>query len=353
MNSFGNNLRITLFGESHGNALGCVVDGLPAGFAPDMDALAFELKRRAPRSASESTSRRETDDFEIVSGLYNGRCTGAPLTAIFGNRDSRSEDYADNIPRPSHADLAARIKYGGFNDPRGGGMFSGRLTLPIVFAGALCKQLLLARGVRIASHILRIGAFTDARFDSIMTELPALDPMFPLIKPELKSNIEEFFSALRKEGNSVGGIVECAALGVPAGIGEPFFNGLESMVSHLVFSIPGVHGVEFGAGFEFADLLGSDANDPILPDFRTQTNNSGGINGGISNGMPLIMRAAFRPVPSIALTQKSVDLNTGEAVTLTIPGRHDCCVLPRACAAIEAALAIALYDTISPILLTQ
>ena len=349
MNSFGTNMHITLFGESHGAAIGCTVDGLPAGFAPDLDNVAFELKRRAPHGGIESTSRIETDDFEIISGIYDGKCTGAPLTVLFTNRDARSSDYSSNIPRPGHADLAAMIKYRGCNDPRGGGMFSGRLTLPIVFAGALCKQLLSSRGIRIASHIQKIGGIEDIRFNPMMIDFPKLDPFFPLIRADLREHIEEFFFDLRKRGNSIGGIAECAILGAVPGSGEPFFNGLESMISHILFSIPGVHGVEFGAGFEFAEFLGNEANDPILPDLTTASNHAGGINGGIANGMPIILRAAFRPVPSVKLPQKSIDTSTDETVTLEINGRHDCCILPRGCAVVEAAVAIALYDSMCPI----
>ncbi|MBR5948645.1 MAG: chorismate synthase [Clostridia bacterium] len=344
MNLFGNNVRISLFGESHGAAVGCTVDGLPAGFEPNVECIRFELNRRAPHSGTESTQRKETDDFNIVSGILNGKCTGAPLTVLFRNRDVNSTDYKTNIPRPSHADLAARIKFGGFNDPRGGGMFSGRMTLPIVFCGAIFKQILSNAGVRIASHIYKIGDLDDVPFRPVMTQFPVLDPFFPLINKELRRDIEYLFTALRESGNSVGGTVECAALGVPAGIGAPFFNGLESTIAHILFSIPGVHGVEFGAGFGFSEMLGSDANDPILTSLATETNNSGGINGGISNGMPIILRAVFRPVPSISLPQPSVNLDSGEAVILEIEGRHDCCILPRGCSVIEAAVAIALYD---------
>lgn len=348
MNSFGNNIHLTLFGESHGSAVGCTVEGVPAGFIPDLEAVAFELKRRAPHSGSESTSRMDSNEFELISGFYNGKCTGAPLTVLFRNKDVRSDDYKTNIPRPAHADLTAKIKYRGFNDPRGGGMFSGRLTLPIVFAGALCKQLLASRGIRIASHIQRIGGIADMNFDPMMTDFPALDPFFPLLNTELRKHIEDYFAALRKSGNSIGGVVECAALGFPAGIGEPFFNGLESAISYILFSIPGIHGVDFGTGFELAEMLGSDANDPILASMKTATNHAGGINGGISNGMPIILRTVFRPVPSISLPQQSIDLSTGKAVTLEINGRHDCCILPRGCAAVEAAVAIALYDAMLP-----
>lgn len=344
MNTIGTKLRLTLFGESHGPAVGCTIDGLPAGFSPDLNHAAFELKRRAPHSGIESTSRAETDSFKIVSGMHTGACSGAPVTAIFRNADARESDYSNLPPRPSHADLAASIKYRGFNDPRGGGMFSGRLTAPIVFAGTLCRQLLLEKGVRIASHILKIGSVCDERFDPMMTEFPELDPFCPLIRAERKRDLEDLFSSIRSTGDSIGGSVECAVLGLPVGIGSPFFDGLESAISHLVFSIPGVHGIEFGAGFDFASMKGSEANDPILPSLRTATNHSGGINGGISNGMPLIFRAAFRPVPSVSVPQRSIDPNSGEQITLELMGRHDCCILPRGCAVIEAAAAIAVCD---------
>lgn len=346
MNTIGNELRLTVFGESHGPAVGCTLDGIPAGFCIDSDAVAFELSRRAPHSGVESTKRKEADAFEIVSGVYNGVCTGAPLTAIFKNNDARSEDYSLAVLRPSHADLTAAVKYRGHNDPRGGGMFSGRLTLPLVFAGAVCRQLLSRRGIHVGSHVLQVGSIADAPFDPMMTAFPELDPFFPLVDPGVKSGIDELFADLRRSGNSVGGMVECAALGVPVGLGEPFFNGLESMIAHMLFSIPGVHGVDFGAGFGFPGMLGSEANDPILPDLSTSSNHSGGINGGISNGMPLIMRAAFRPVPSIALPQRSIDPSTGQPATLELRGRHDVCILPRGCAAIEAATALALCDAL-------
>lgn len=344
MNWFGNNLRISVFGESHGAAVGCTIDGLPAGFIPNLSCVDFELARRAPSRGAESTKRNESNEYEILSGLYNGVCTGSPLTAVFRCTDARGSDYEHIPPRPSHADLAASVKYSGFNDPRGGGMFSGRLTVPIVFAGALCKQLLSKHGIHIASHILRIGSVADSSFDPVMLELPQLDPFFPLIDEEKRTIIEEVFAEKRAAGDSIGGSVECAVLGLPIGLGSPFFNGLESVLSHLLFSIPGVHGVEFGAGFDFASMKGSEANDAILPNLKTLTNNSGGINGGISNGMPVIFRAVFRPVPSISIPQRSVDPVTDKEVILELRGRHDCCILPRGCAVIEAAAAIAILD---------
>ncbi len=346
MNTFGNNFRITLFGESHGKLIGCTAEGFPAGFAPELEACAFELKRRAPHGGSESTQRRESDEFEIASGMYKGAFTGAPLTVLFRNRDAQSGDYARRVLRPSHADLTAHIKYRGANDPRGGGMFSGRMTLPLVFIGAVCRQLLKRRNIAVASHILNIGGIEDGRFDPMMKAFPPLDPFFPLIHPEKRDEIEALFASLRESGNSVGASAECAALGVPAGLGEPFFNGLESMIAHILFAVPGVHAVEFGAGSDFSRMLGSEANDPVNGDLTTGANNSGGINGGISNGMPITVRAAFRPVPSIYMPQKSVDIESGEAAELNLTGRHDRCILPRGCSAVEAAVMIALYDAL-------
>lgn len=346
MNSFGNALRLSIFGESHGPALGCTIDGLPAGFKPDWDSVRFELQRRAPRSSLESTSRSEDDEFEIVSGFYNGRFTGAPLTVLFRNKDARSADYTCSAARPSHADRAAFIKFHGCNDPRGGGMFSGRMTLPLVFCGALAKQLLNSMKIEVTSHIAEIGGVKDTAFDPCMITAPAVDRMFPLVDSRNRDAIEAVFSSARQSGTSVGGAVECAVLGLPVGIGEPFFDSLESVISHLVFSIPGVHGIEFGFGFALCAMSGHEANDPILLGGRTASNHSGGINGGLSNGMPLIFRAAFRPVPSISRDQDSIDLITGKPVKVSVAGRHDVCILPRGCAAIEAAAAIAVLDLI-------
>lgn len=344
MNTIGNALKLTVFGESHSAAIGCVIDGLPAGFKMDLDAIRFELKRRAPRSSPESTERNEDDDFEILSGLLSGRTTGSALAVVFRNKDAVSGDYAFDFARPSHADLPAFIKYRGYNDRRGGGAFSGRLTAPTVFAGAVCKQLLNKTGIEVFSHIASVGGIADERFDPLIKEKPMLDPMFPLLDTGLRDRMTGLFTELRESGDSTGGTVECAVLGMPAGIGEPLFGSLESAISNIVFAVPGVHAIEFGAGFALSGMLGSEANDPILESGRTLTNNSGGVNGGLSNGMPLIFRAAFRPVPSIARPQRSVTLGTLEECEAVIPGRHDACILPRGCAVIEAAAAVAVYD---------
>ncbi len=344
LNEFGTSFRIEIFGESHGPAVGCILDGLPSGFKPDLEAIRFELSRRAPRNTPESTSRKETDGFELVSGYYREALTGAPLCVLFPSVDADHSDYVSGAARPSHADLAASIKFGGANDPRGGGMFSGRLTLPLVFAGALVKQLLAQRSITVVSHIYNIGRIFDEPFDLCMPSSPQLDPMFPLVRTDIRPEIEAMLAEVRSRGDSVGGSVECAVLGVPAGVGEPFFDSAESMLSHLLFSIPGIHAVEFGGGFGLCEMLGSEANDPILPGGTTSTNRSGGINGGISNGMPIVFRAGFRPVPSIGIEQKSIDLASGLPVTLKLSGRHDASILPRGCAVVEAAAAIGIYE---------
>ncbi|MBQ1684607.1 MAG: chorismate synthase [Clostridia bacterium] len=344
MNSFGDRIRFTVFGTSHGVAVGCTLDGLPAGFKPDLDAVRFELSRRSPRASSESTSRQEDDEFEILSGLFNGCTDGAPVCAVFKNKNADPADYKTRAVRPSHADYAAYVKYSGCNDPRGGGMFSGRMTAPIVFAGALIKQLLACEGISIRSHIANIGGIIDDPFVPTCCSVPELDPFFPLVNSGKKPLFEALFDEVRSCGDSIGGTVECLISGVPAGVGEPFFDSIESVLSHILFSIPGVHGVEFGAGFSLASMRGSEANDAILAGGKTSTNNSGGINGGISNGMPIIFRCVFRPVPSIAAEQDSIDIETGKAVKVRLSGRHDACILPRGCAVIEAAAAIAVYD---------
>lgn len=350
MNTFGRMFRISIFGESHGPCVGCTIDGLPAGFEPDFDEVMVELRLRSPRKSTESTARNEKDEFEIMSGLYNSRCTGMPITVMFKNSDARSIDYKTNIARPSHADYAVYKKYGGFNDGRGGGAFSGRLTTPIVFAGALAKQLLKKHSIAIISHVLRIGMVSDEPFDPLMEHIPELDRSFPLLDREKKPKFLKQFEDARLHGTSLGGTVECAITGIsnerllPFGIGEPFFDSIESVISHIMFSIPAIHGIEFGAGFSFASSDGASMNDEILPNGRTLSNNSGGINGGISNGMPIIFRTCFRPVPTIRRPQRALDIENCKQIELIGNNRHDICILPRGCVIVEAAAAIALYD---------
>lgn len=348
MNTIGKSFRITIFGESHGSSIGCTIDGLPSGFAPDFELIRAGLARRSPSGAISDTSRRERDDFEILSGFYNERLTGAPFTVVFKNKDVVSDAYLKKIARPSHADYTAYVKYSGYNDPRGGGMFSGRMTTPLVFAGELARQILLEQGIHIVSHISRIGDVRDTAFDPLMDEstIPRLDPTFPLVNPPLRAEMEALFSDAYNRGTTCGGTVECAIVGLPAGVGQPFFDSVESVLSHMLFSIPAVHGVEFGAGFDFARMDGLNANDPFDKAWRTRSNHSGGVNGGISNGMPVIVRVCFRPVPTVRSEQGGMSLENGETIPFSGNDRHDICILPRGCVVIECACAAAVYDLV-------
>ncbi len=343
MNTLGNLFRISIFGESHGDCIGCTIDGLPAGFEPEWTLVNDELKLRMPRKSYESTSRYEADSYKIISGYYNGHCSGMPLTVLFPNLDARSKDY-NNLARPCHADFAANKKFHGYNDIRGGGAFSGRLTVALVFAGSLAKQLLNKYGIKLASHVQQIGHAVDSCFDPIMRDFPPLDRYFPLIDSSAKSDFEAELTNARNDGDSIGAIVEAAALNLPIGLGEPFFDSLESCMAHILFSIPGVRGIEFGKGFEIAASRGSEINDQFMLGGKTSTNFSGGINGGLSNGMPLIFRICFRPIPSISIAQSLLNTQTGAIVLHKIQGRHDACIVPRGCVIIEACAAIAIYD---------
>ncbi len=321
MNTIGTALRLTLFGESHGPYVGVVIDGIPAGTPLAAEELLPDLVRRQGGRHTGSTPRAEQDHPQIVSGLLNGHTIGAPLTLLFANGNLHSQDY-DTLRhhyRPSHADLAAAVKYGGYNDPRGGGMFSGRMTVALVAAGAIAKKLL--PDVSFATRLTEIGGESDpARFDELLAEL-------------------------RRRGDSAGGIVEVVARGVARGVGEPFFDSVESVAAHLLFSIPGVKGVEFGAGFEAVRRTGSANNDRIADGSgHTFTNNDGGINGGIANGNDIRLRVAFKPTPSIALPQETFDARTGTTAPLTVGGRHDACIALRGAVVAEAALALALAD---------
>ncbi len=320
MNSFGTIFRVTLWGESHGVGLGVSIDGVRAGIPLSERDLADDLMRRAGGRKG-TTPRRESDIPHFVSGVYEGRTTGAPLTIVFENCNTRSGDYADlrSRPRPSHADLAASRKFGGYNDPRGGGHFSGRITLGLVAAGVVAKKML--PGAVFSTRIVEIGGSADPdRFDGII-------------------------EAAMRDGDSVGGVVECRIEGLGAGAGEPFFDSVESVMSHLLFSIPAVKGVEFGAGFGAARSRGSQNNDPIIDaEGHTATNHDGGINGGIANGNPIVVRVAVKPTPSISRPQATFDFGRGEVSELAIRGRHDSCIALRAAVAVEAAAAIALAD---------
>lgn len=340
-NSFGNALKLTVFGQSHAPAIGMTLEGFPVGFPVDMAALEAFLARRAPGQGAHTTARREADRLEFLGGLVNGRTCDAPIAAIIRNTDTRPQDYAaiSDIPRPSHADFPAQVKYGDARDASGGGKFSGRLTAPLCIAGGLCLQWLAAQGIRVGAHILRIGGVHAAPFDPVA-------PRFSdaRITPEMLCEID----AARADGDSVGGVIECAVTGLPVGIGEPMFGGLENRLAQILFGIPAVKGVEFGSGFSCAAMRGSEHNDPYYEEnghIRTRTNRAGGILGGLSTGMPLIFRIAVKPTPSIARAQESVHYGGGSAA-LEIHGRHDPCIVPRAVPCAEAAAAIAVMDAI-------
>ena len=349
---FGKNVTVSVFGQSHSAAIGVTIDGLPAGHRIDMDRLQAFMDRRAPGRNEYSTARKEADVPEILSGLKNGVTCGAPLTAIIRNKGHRSSDYDDirDIPRPSHADYAARIKYGGYEDTSGGGHFSGRLTAPVCIAGGICMQILESEGITIGAHILQIGGVRDDSFDpcDVMTGLTAVRAgNFPVINEAKGLEMIAAIADAKEAGDSVGGIIECAVNGLPAGIGDPMFDGLENRISAVVFGVPAVKGIEFGAGFAAASMRGSEHNDPFrVEDGKVITvkNDHGGILGGISSGMPIVFRAAIKPTPSIAITQNSISMSDMENTELTINGRHDPCIVPRAVPCIEAAAAIALLD---------
>ncbi|MCR5502712.1 MAG: chorismate synthase [Lachnospiraceae bacterium] len=348
--TIGEKIRVTVFGQSHADAVGVVIDGLPAGEEIDTDRINSFLKRRAGGQASYTTARKESDEPRILAGLSGGRLCGAPLTAVFENANKRPADYGNlrSIPRPSHADYTAFLKYNGKADMSGGGHFSARLTLPMCFAGAVMIQLLERRGIDIGAHILRIGEESDRSYDPV-SNLPEknAEGSVPVLDPEAGKRMTALMEKTASEGDSVGGIVECKVTGFPAGIGDPIYDSLESRISHGIFGIPAVKGIEFGIGFLAAQSLGSRINDSFVireGKVLCETNNSGGIQGGISNGMPILFRTAFKPTPSIYKEQRSVDLETMKEVPLKIEGRHDSCIVPRAVPCVEAMCAIILYD---------
>ena len=345
--SYGENLHLTIFGQSHSPAIGVTMEGIPAGENVDPEALQRFLGRRAPGQNAWSTPRKEGDVPEFLCGLKGGRTCGAPITAIIRNTNTRSGDYAAlaRTPRPGHADYTAQVKYFGAQDYAGGGHFSGRLTAPLCIAGGICLQLLDREGIQIISRIAAIAEVEDA---GELTCSTAHKP-FPSVSDAQGRKMQQAIAAARQEGDSVGGIVECAVLGLPAGLGDPMFGGMENRISAIVFGIPAVKGVEFGAGFAAAGLRGSVNNDPFTVEngkVVTAANHCGGILGGITDGMPLTFRAAFKPTPSIAREQRSVDLDTMTPAALTVAGRHDPCIVPRAVPCVEAAAAIAVYDAL-------
>ena len=349
--TYGENLKLSIFGQSHGPAIGMTLDGIPAGLPVDFDKLQEFLNRRAPGQNDWSTPRKEEDKPEFLAGILDGYTCGAPIAAVIHNKNTRSGDYENlkDCPRPGHADYTAQIKYGGFQDAAGGGHFSGRLTAPLCIAGGLCKQWLEEMGIRIGAHISGIGDCRDISFNQTAPELDQVRKNFPTLSEEAETEMRRCIALARSKGDSVGGAIECAVTGLPAGIGEPMFSGIESKISQIVFGIPAVKGVEFGLGFESTYTPGYESNDFWeIQDgkLRCVYNFAGGIHGGISNGMPIIFTVAFKATPSIARPQLTPNLKTGEMVTLEIKGRHDPCIVPRAVPVVEAAAAIAIYDLI-------
>ena len=347
---FGKNINVSLFGESHGPLIGVTINGLKSGIKLDIDYINKELQKRKSIS-SISTPRTEKDEIEIVSGYFNGYTTGTPLTIIVKNENTKSKDYQPNLLRPSHADYSAYLKYDGYQDYRGGGHFSGRLTTGIVIAGAICKQILENKGILIGSHLKQVYNIKDVDFSSdekkIKQEIQKMnDTDFAVITDTLKEDIIKCIEQAKANQDSVGGIIETAIINLEGGIGEPFFDSIESVLSHLIFSIPAVKGIEFGKGFEFASLTGIEANDPIQCNnqIQTVTNNNGGINGGISNGMPILIKTVIKPTPSISQKQSTVDYNTKENTILEIKGRHDPCIVHRARVVVDSMVAIGILD---------
>ena len=349
----GNKIKLSVFGESHGEAIGCVIDGLPNGIKLDFDEINREMARRAPGNDKTATARKESDIPHILSGVLNGITTGAPLAMEIKNTNTSSGDYGNlmSVPRPSHSDYPAYVKYNGNNDVRGGGHFSGRLTAPIVFAGAVAKQILKTKGVTIGAHIIRIGSACDNLFDKnniCAAELDAVThKQFAVVNDESEAEMRACVEAARVNGDSIGGVIECAAVGLPVGLGGNMFDTVESRLSAALFGVPAVKGVQFGAGFDFAEMLGSQANDGY--EMRNGkvallSNNNGGILGGMTSGAPIIFSVVLKPTPSVSVPQKSVNLQTMENETLIVKGRHDPCVVPRAVSVIEGITAVTLLD---------
>lgn len=348
-------LTVSIFGQSHSAGIGVVIDGLPAGEPVDLEELQRFLNRRAPGRQDWSTPRKEGDVPEILSGLSEGRTCGAPLAALIPNQNTRSQDYEAlrDIPRPGHADFTAQMKYGGFQDVAGGGHFSGRLTAPLCVAGGVCLQLLKRRGIGVGAHIAAIGGVQDDLFDPVtvrpeeLAQVTSLE--FPVLNHQAGERMKAVIESARMEMDSVGGAIECAITGLPAGLGDPMFDGMENRLARLLFAIPAVKGVEFGEGFGVAGLRGSQNNDPFYwagGQVRTRTNHHGGILGGITSGMPILFRAAVKPTPSIAREQDSISLSRRENTKLKIHGRHDPCIVPRAVPCMEAAAALAVCDAL-------
>ena len=349
-NTFGQSVAVTLFGESHGEEIGAVLDGLAPGLRIDEDFIRHQLSLRRPQGKI-STARVEADEFRIVSGVFEGRTTGTPLCILIPNTNTRSKDYTKGLPRPGHADYTAQCKYHGFQDYRGGGHFSGRITAALVAAGAIAISALRQNGILIGTHISRLSSICDRHFGDYEADLEMLgDLAFPVLNSSIEPLMRREIELAASEGDSVGGVLETAVTGLPAGVGEPWFDTVESVLSHALFSIPGIKGVEFGDGFALADLRGSEANDgfrAIGGKIVTTTNHNGGINGGITNGMPVVFRCAVKPTPSIFQEQESVDLDTKENAILKLEGRHDPAIIHRARVVVDSIAALALCDLLA------
>lgn len=349
--TYGERIKLSIFGQSHGAAIGMTLDGIPAGLPVDTEILQEFLNRRAPGQTNFSTSRREEDRPEFLSGILNGFTCGAPIAAVIHNKNTRSEDYANlmDCPRPGHADYTAQVKHGGYQDVAGGGHFSGRLTASLCVAGGLCKQWLAKEGIRIGAHISVIAGIADdpVSLDYSNPDLDLIRKDFPVLNPEAGARMREEIAKARAEGDSVGGIIECVITGLPAGIGDPMFGGMESRIAQIIYGVPAVKGLDFGSGFSGSYLRGSQNNDAFTVEngkICTMTNNAGGILGGITTGMPLWFQVAIKPTPSISRQQRSISISNMSEQPLIVNGRHDPCIVPRAVPVIEAAAAIAVYD---------
>lgn len=351
-NTFGNSLTVTLFGESHGSAVGAVIDGIAPGIEIDKKRIDALLSLRRPFDGL-STARKEPDEYVIHSGVFENRTTGTPLCILIPNTDTRSKDYGDmsRLARPSHADYTAEMKYHGFQDYRGGGHFSGRITAALVAVGGILIPALEKKGIKIGTHIKRIGGISDRDFDNTENDINALRNMpFAVLDGEKAELMKQKILSAKAAGDSVGGVLESAVIGMPAGVGEPWFDTVEGLLSHALFSVPAVKGIEFGAGFAVADMFGSQANDPFCMSgdtVLTTKNDSGGINGGITNGMPIVFRTAIRPTPTISKEQQTVDIKNGTDAVLSAKGRHDPCIVHRARAVIDAVTTITLCDILT------
>lgn len=349
-NTYGQSVALTIFGESHGPAVGVVLDGLAPGLPVDEDLIRRQLSRRRPSTALD-TPRREKDAYQILSGVWQGRTTGTPIAIVIPNENTRSGDYAYGLARPSHADYAAFCKYHGNEDWRGGGHFSGRVTAPLVAAGAILLSALSGVGITVGTHILRCGEAWDRPFDRVEEDIAALhEAEFPALEPGAAEAISRQILAARDEQDSVGGVTQTAVCGLPAGVGEPWFDSVESLLSHAVFSVGGIKGIEFGSGFSGSSQRGSQFNDALRMDegrVVTQTNHNGGVNGGITNGMPVVFQCAVKPTPSIARKQQTVDFLQGENAELTIHGRHDPAIIRRICPVLDSVTALVLCDLLA------